>query len=194
MEEKTKSRKEVAYDKMYDHLQTIYEEHHYKIKDENFLNFIDKIFNKIDSFRQSYPKNVAAERLIGGTDLEDNPGIEYPFVIVDETCFDDNLVPTINIQWILIKEHGYYIEKRIFNIKYIDSNDKYFTVVIKQQTFSNRNGIKNCVAVDRRDLNNGGYIYRNFDKFDVDGLLSMLVGLSFGYEFSTNEDDYERWV
>ena len=55
--EKEKSRKELAYDRMYDHLQIIYEEYHYKIKDEKFLNFIDKKVKAVLSKKCCNTKN-----------------------------------------------------------------------------------------------------------------------------------------
>lgn len=198
--EKTKTRKEIAYDNMYEYLQTLYDEYHYKITNEKVLSFLDKIFDRIEFLDTHYPENSAIKAILGEPDPDDEPdliyhGIAYPFVKVEGLSNEYCSYPKINIQWVLLKERGYYLDKRIVTIVYYDHKDptdNYFRISIRNKTYSTRNKIKNYMFENYIDLSHHCKVgFTEIDRFDVDNFISILIGMGMGYTFSLNEDDYD---
>lgn len=199
--EKTKTRREIAYYNMYEYLQTIYDEYHYKITDEKLLCLLDKIFDRIEFLDTHSPENSAIKAILGEPAPFEEPdliyhGIAYPFVKVEGLRNVYRNYPQINIQWVLLKERGYYLDKRIVTIVYYDDvddkNRSYFRIKIKNKTYSTRNNIKNYMFEDSIDLSDYCKIcFTKIDKFDVDNFISILIGMGMGYTFSLNEDDYD---
>lgn len=198
--EKTKTRREIAYDNMYEYLQTVYDEYHYRITNEKILSFLDKIFDRIEFLDTHSPENSAIKAILGEPNPDDEldliyHGLAYPFVKVEGLTNVYRNYPQINIQWVLLKERGYYLDKRIVTIVYYDDTDdksSYFRIKIKNKTYSIRNNIKNYMFEDSIDLSDHCKIcFTKIDKFDVDNFISILIGMGMGYTFSLNEDDYD---
>lgn len=198
--EKTKTRREMTYDNMYEYLQTIYDEYHYKITDEKLLCLLDKIFDRIEFLDTHSPENSAIKAILGEPAPFEEPdliyhGIAYPFVKVEGLSNEYGSFPRINIQWVLLKERGYYLDKRIVTIIYYEKKDNdrsYFKVKIRNKTYSIRNTIKNYIFENCIDMSYHCKVaFTKLDKFDVDNFISILIGMGMGYTFSLNETDYE---
>lgn len=199
--EKTKTRREIAYDNMYEYLQTVYDEYHYKITNEKVLSFLDKIFDRIEFLDTHSPENSAIKAILG----EPAPyeeldliyhGIAYPFVKVEGLSNEYNSFPMINIQWVILKERGYYLDKRTVTIVYYDDTknpaSNYFKILIRNKTYSTRNNIKNYMFENHIDMSQRcKKAFTKLEKFDVDNFISILIGMGMGYTFSLNEDDYD---